>query len=288
MTVTQNPYQQQAPQPGYQPVQQPGYAYPSAQPGGYPPPGYPQVQPEQQPPSANPFTQPGQAGAPASGDEPFGNPGTPGSGGDSPAIHQLAGRLLLIRPLSYDPLAAGYQGGEPGPLVRADVIVCDGEPISGNLNANTGQLTPFAAGPKVAPFHCGAMYIRGAVMPGQLEGYVAGRGQCLGRVVKGQPGSVGKPPWMLADPSEQDKVLGRQIHAQWDQIKAASAPARPDQFGAPQGQQQQAPTAQPAYGPTPGYQPQYPQVPTGYPGAQAQNPYGAPTAQPAYPPYPTH
>lgn len=314
--MTQQPYQPPPIQPwSNNPANQPGggqqpYSLGYPQPGGYPP-----AQPQQAPPQyptqpaygtppapqgpPTPFTQPGQAGAPVGPDgDPFGNPGAPqGGGGDAPAIHQLEGRLLLIRPISYDPLSAGYKGGDPGPLARADVVVCDGEPIAGNLDGNTGQLTPFSAGPKVAPFFCGAMYIRGAVIPGQLKDYVDGRGFCLGRVTKGQPGGQGKAPWVLADPSEADKVIGRAIHAQWEQIKAAGQQPRPDQFGAPQGQQ--APVQQPYQGdprgygqqaPPPGYgqqQPQgYPPQPQqGYPGGQAQNPYGAPQQAPAYPPY---
>lgn len=274
----------------YQPTQAPPQ-------GWGPPPGYgPPVQhnpdwnspPAQAPTGPSPFTQPGQAGPPPSAGDPFGNPGAPtGGGGDQPGMHQLGGRLLLIRPTSFDPSAPPHpssQNGRPGPLVMAELIVCDGEPIPGNVNGDTEQFTPFAAGPKVVPFYCGSMFIRGAVLPGQLEAYVAGRGYCLGRMVKGTPGKAGKPPWVLADPTEQDKVIGRQIHAQWDQIKAAGAPVRPDQFGAPVGQQ--APPQ--GYGqatqyqsPLLGYGP-----PPNYP---AQNPYGAPPqAPPGWNGQPTH
>ncbi len=258
---------------------QPGYGQPYPSPA--PEYGAPPVQPEPQQAPPSPFTQPGQAGPPPGGD-PFGAPGAPtGGGGDQPGMHQLGGRLLLIRPISFDPTAAPHPSstnGRPGPLVMAELIVCDGDPIAGNVNGDTEQFTPFAAGPKVVPFYCGSMFIRGAVLPGQLESYVAGRGYCLGRMVKGTPGKAGKPPWVLADPTDQDKVIGRQIHAAWDQIKAAGTPPRPDQFGAP------------AAGPPPGWNnnpmpyPGQPQQgpPPGYP---AQNPYGAPPAQPQYPPY---
>ncbi len=295
--MTQNPY---GPPPGgayppqYQPPMPPGQGWPPAQPG--PPPGYPPADvagnPYQQAPPS-PFTQPRQAGPPA-GEDPFGNPGAPtGGGGDQPGMHQLGSRLLLIRPTSFDPSAPPHpssQNGRPGPLVMAELIVCDGEPIPGNVNGDTDQFTPFAAGPKVVPFYCGSMFIRGAVLPGQLEGYVAGRGFCLGRLAKGTPGKAGKPPWVLADPTEADRVIGRQIHAQWDQIKAAAAPPRPDQFGAPvagpppgayQGQFSQ-PQGQPNYqqGPPPGWSGN----PMPYPGQPQQGPPpGYPQQQ--YPPY---
>ena len=291
--MTQNPYP--GPPPGWQPPPYPQQPQPGAYPGGQPDPGYqPQGYPpadaygqQFQPPAGpNPFTQTGPAGAPVQPDgDPFGNPGVPRGGGDQPALHQLGGRLLLIRPVSYNPTGQKPHPSNPAagptPLVIAEMVICDGEPIAGNINGETEQFTPFAAGPKAAPFYCGSMFISGAVLPGQLEDYVQGRGFCLGRLTKGTPSGKGKPPWILADPTEADKVLGRQIHAQWDQIKAAGQQARPDQFGAPVGQPQyqQAPAGPPqGYGyPQPGQQPYQPQPVYPQPG-----PAGAPAG---YPPY---
>ena len=71
----------------------------------------------------------------------------------------------------------------------------------------------------------------------------------------------GKPPWILIEPTDADKVLGRQIHARWDELKAVSRPAPPDQFGTPPAQAQAwvpqgPPPAQPyPQGPPQGYQP---------------------------------
>ncbi len=281
--MTQNPY---GPPPGgaYPPQ------YPPMPPGQGWPPGYPAADvagnPYQQAPPS-PFTQQGQAGPPAG--DPFDNPGAPtGGGGDQPGMHQLGGRLLLIRPKDYNPTAPPHPSSTqgPGPLVMAELIVCDGPPLEGNINGDTDQFTPFASGPRVAPFYCGSMYIRGAVLPGQLEPFVAGRGQVLGRLGKGTAGKSGKPPWVLADPTEADRVLGRQIHAQWDQIKAAAAPPRPDQFGAPVAPVSNGFAQQ---GPPPGYSQQPPAnpyiqqgPPPGYGQAQPPNPY-AQQAPPGYP-----
>lgn len=317
--MTQNPYP--GPPPGYpqQPQSDPraagpqGYpqqgVYPGGQPDpGYAPQGYPPAdvngQPFQPPAGPNPFSQAGPAGAPpAPGQgDPFGAPGAPtGGGGDQPALHQLGGRLLLIRPLTYNPTGQKPHPSNPaaGPsaLVTAELIVCDGEAIAGNINGETDQFTPFAAGPKQVPFYCGSMYISGAVLPGQLEGYVSGRGFCLARLVKGTPGKAGKPPWILADPTEADKVIGRAIHAQWDQIKSAGQQARPDQFGPPQGQQayaqpQTVPASVQQYQPAPPqqYQPPapYPQPPAPpvqpWPVQYPPQSYPQPAA-PAGPPY---
>lgn len=277
--MTQNPYQQYPPPYGTPPAG-PQYPQPPAQ--QWPPPaGAPQGVPE--PGAPSPFTQPGQAGPPA--EEPFSNPGAPsGGGGDQPGMHQLGGRLLLIRPIAYNPSAPPHPSSTqgPGPKVTAELIVCDGEPIAGHVNGDTDQFTPFAAGAKVVPFYCGSMYISGAVLPGQLEPFVAGRGQVLGRLGKGTAGKSGKPPWILSDPTEADKVIGRQIHEWWDQIKAAGRPPVPDQFGTPQGGQPQLgpPPAYPQQGPPPGWNGN--RMP--YPGQPQQGPPpGYPQQQ--YPPY---
>lgn len=253
--MTQQPYQQ-GPPPGWDPNQ---YQPPQQQ---EPPPGWPGR------PVPGPFQQTGQVAQPAApggpaGGDPFGAPGAATGGGDSPRIAQLEGRLVLWRPTSFEANSAGGAGFDPSDLVVTEAVIIDGPPIPGSLDGNSGVMTPFAAGPKVAPFYVGSMWIRGKVVPSQLKEYVPGRGFCLGRVAKGKPASTGKPPWIIADPTEEDRVIGRQIHAAWEQIKAAvqAAPA-PEQFGAPGAQQGPPPGwGQPAPQPAPpawGQQPPWP------------------------------
>lgn len=304
--MTQNPYQ--GPPPGYPPVNQP------TQPGyGTPPPqGYGQ-QYQPQPPGPATYPQapaqpayPAQPQAPAGGADDFGDPGEPTKGGDAPNAHQLNGRLVMFRPKSFEALAAGYQGGDPKDLAISELIVLDGEPMPGSVDGRNQQMTPFAAGPKVPPFYCGNVYIRGALVPSQLEPYVAGRGFCLARVGRSQASGTGQPSLRLFDPTEQDKALARQIlgtpiRAGWERVQKASAPPAPagaPGYGPPQGGQavpppgySQAP-GQPyppaPQGPPPGYGPppsQYPPQPQGPPPGQPQyaTPYAA--QNPGHGPY---
>lgn len=278
--MTQNSYQ--GPPPGY-PAQPPQGQYPppgGAYPAPYPPPGYQQPQYPQAP--AQP-AYPAQPQAPAGvGDDEFGDPGAPTKGGDAPAAHQLNGRLVMFRPKSFEALAAGYKGGDPKDLAITELIVLDGEPIPGNIDGMTDVMTPFAAGPKFPPFYCGNVYIRGALVPSQLEPYVAGRGFCLARVGRSQASGTGKPSLRLFDPTEQDKALARQIlgtpiRAGWERLQKASAPPAPagaPGYGPPQGGQAVPP---PGYSQAPGQaypgQP-YPPAPQGPPPG-----YGPPPGQ---------
>lgn len=249
------PAPQQAPWGTAPPPQQNPYAGgPPPGPAPWPPPpGVPQGVPEPGAPaqqfpgqvSPQEFQQYGQgpaAPAPnAAGNDPFNY--TPPSAGGGVGMDQLVGRLLLIRPYSHDPQAPGFQGNAPSALIMADVVVCDGPPIPGSINGTTHALTPFPEGPKQMPVFFGGMYIRGAVLVPQLADFVAGRGFFLGRLYLGQP-KKGQPPKILGEPTEADKAIGRAVHAQWDELKAASRPAQPDQFAT-------APPVQPppGYGP---------------------------------------
>lgn len=286
--MTQSPYQQ-GPPPGQDPwgtappqQQQNPYAQgpppgsvqwppPAAVPQGVPEPGAPAQFPGQVSPQG--FQQYGSAPAPnAAGNDPFSY--TPPSAGGGVGMDQLVGRLLLIRPYSHDPQAPGFQGNAPSALIMADVVVCDGEPIPGSINGTTHALTPFPDGPKTPPAFFGGMYVRGAVLVPQLVDFVAGRGFFLGRLYLGQA-KKGQPPKILGEPTDADRAIGRAVHARWDELKAASRPAQPDQFatappqapaGPPPGQWQQ--------GPPQGYAPpqQYQQAPPpqGYPGWTTQ------------------
>lgn len=285
--MTQQPYQP-PPQQGW-PQQPPPYGTP---PQG-PPPGYPQQPPAQQWPPAggvpqgvpepgapNPFNQAGPAGAPPS-DDAFGDPGEGTRGnGDSPALHQLVGRLILFKPVQMDRNATQYKSTElRDDVMICHIVVCDGEPIPGNVNGETNQFTPFAAGPKVAPFYIGSIQVRSAVSD-KLQDYLKAQGMCLARLVE-RPSRAGKPWKDLAPATEQDKALARTIVPRWDELKALAQPVQPqDPYGSVQGGQLAPP---PGYAQAPGQpypgQPYQQGPPPGYP---AQNPQGAPPAQPPY------
>lgn len=256
--MTQNPYQQGPPQGqnpwGTPPPQQGGYPPqgpppgpapwppPAAVPQGVPEPGAPQFPGQVTPqefqqgyPTTPVHQQVGPAPAPnAAGNDPFSY--TPPAAGSGVGMDQLVGRLLLIRPYDHNPAAPGFQGNPPSPLIMADVVVCDGEAIPGAINGTTRAMTPFADGPKQVPAFFGGVYIRGAVLVPQLVDFVPSRGFFLGRLYLGEP-KKGMPPKILAEPTEADRAIGRQVHARWDELKAIARPAQPDQFASPGPQQ---------------------------------------------------
>lgn len=299
--MSQQPYQPPYPQQPYQQAPQ-----------GQPQPVYNQPPPQGAP---SPFNQAAPSGPPAPGG--WSNPDAPqGGGGEAPAFHQLSGRLVFIKPttsIKDSPKNARFV--KPGEattehLVTAEVVVCDGEPIVGNLDGNTHQLTPFSAGPRQIPAYFKQIYIRGAVIPGQLHRFAGGAngGIVAGRIVVGTASGTGKPPFVLNDPTEQDNQILNQVFPMWEQLVAqaqgqlqqAGPPVQGGQVYPPPGyaqapgqpypgqpyQQPQQGTFQPTYG-TPPQAPQQPQY------APEQ---GAPVQQPAPqgqwpqqgPPYPTH
>jgi len=208
---------------------------------------------------------------PASGPDEFGDPGTDGPEGDAPALHQLVGRLILWRPRKSSlGQNTKYQSTELQDTMQVDLIVLDGPPIDHHLNGDTKAVTPFATGPKVAPFYLGNIRVK-AVPLKKLRAYhdsADPRATCLGRLVETPPRTGGKPYQDLANGTDQDKALARKVLPMWDELKAAAAavgPVRPDQFGGPT--QQQAPA-----GPPPGWTP---------PPAQQAAPQGPPDWSPA-------
>lgn len=305
--MTQQPYYppqpgQQGPPPGWgqqapqYPPQAPAYPDPNQQ-GQYPPAGAPQGPPQGQAPT--PFNQAAPSGPPAGGDA-WDNPDAPtGGGGDAPNFHQLEGRLCFFKPTTStpdSPINAKYIKRDPatqqpiGPttehLVITEVLVLDGEPIVGAKDGNTGVTTPFSGGPRQIPTYFKQVYVRGAVVPGQLARKVGG-GLVLGRVVRGTPSGNGRPPLVVNNPTEQDNIVARSIFPMWDQLVAQAAgqmgpPVQGGQVVPPPGYvqapgqpypgQPYPPQQAAPQGPPPG---QYPQQPAGPPpgwGQQVQQP----------------
>jgi hypothetical protein len=268
--VTQQPYQQ-PPQGWGQPQGQPQYQ--QAPPQQYP-------QPQQFPGQVTGAEfQAGQA--PPAGQDEFGTPAPPKGGGEQPALHQLKNRLLLIWP-TRTAMAPNYAKTGDEEMVYFECIVLDGDPIPAHVAGDTEVSTPFAAGPKQAPFFVPALQSKSAMLD-RLREFTPGQSlygrPCLGRLVyKPSPGGRGKPWPDLLEPTDADKVLARQILPMRDQLKAAAAPLQqpqPDSFAPASGQAQQWQQPPVQQGPSQGYG-QQPQQ--GYPGQQPA--YGTPPQGP--------
>lgn len=286
-------------QPGYPPYGAPQGPplgqYPQQPPYGTPPgQGYPQQPPAQYPPQGpppNPYGQqnpyqgppPGQQPPAQNGPDGFGSPDNRPAAGDQPAIHQLAtsNRLVLIRPKRWNQGGTKFNTSEPEEQMIVDIIVCDGPPIPTHIDYTSKQETPFAAGPKQAPFFIKETMINKAIKDrcrSALEDPTTPN-TVLGRL-EARPPSQGKgfPWWNLAEPTEADKTIARPIFVEWDRIEAAAAAGPP-------------PAPQQPQGPPPGAYPQQQQQyqngpPQGqpYPGAAVPQPYGQPQGYPQQPP----
>lgn len=275
--MTQQPWGQPAP------VQQ----FPQPDPWGQQAPaqpGYAQQAPAQPPGDGFAFN----SAAPATG------------GGENPRIAQLEGRLVLIRPLSYDPMAQGFGSNPPGPQIIADCLVLDGPPITGALNGQTNQITPFTDGPRSVPFYVSTLYLRQKAVISQLENHVPSRPMLLNRIGKGVARGSNSAPFLLLEATPEDNAAAAGVAAMvgatsvqelWDKVKAASAPApapAPVAFGgagAPQGYPQAVQNQQPPAPAQPWGQQATAQQPppAAYP---QQGPPAAPWQQPAQAPWP--
>lgn len=267
-----------------------------------------QPAPAQQFPQADPWGQQAPAqqyqqapAQPAADGLAFNSAAPATGGGENPRIAQLEGRLILIRPLSYDPMAQGFGSNPPGPQIIADCLVLDGPPITGALNGQTNQIIPFTDGPRSAPFYVSTLYLRQKVVISQLENHVPTRPMLLNRVGKGVARGSNSAPYLLLEATPEDNAVAAGVAAMvgastvqelWDRVKAASTPATaPVAFGgagAPPVQQVQQQGPPPGYGQQPPAQPWGPApvqqpAPAPYPH---QGPPAAPWQQPAQAPWP--
>lgn len=154
---------------------------------------------------------------PVEGDDPFSDPG---SASTFPAMKQLRGRTLIIRPTKLETgLPNTLQPGTTYDRMTADVIVLDGEPIEGRLD-DDDNLTPFDE-PLVAPFKLESMYISGAKLITECKGKLP-RGEqpaglVIGELTKLPPQKAGrKGAWSLKTATDEQKALGKQYLAKLD------------------------------------------------------------------------
>lgn len=111
---------------------------------------------------------------------------SPASGGKfSAADHK--GKLLLITPKSYETGITTTFGEKDA--VKADVVVVN--------EANPGDSEEIADA-----------LLFGGVLIGQTKSYV-GKGLVLGRLNQGTAKKGQNAPWVLDDPTDEDKVAGR-------------------------------------------------------------------------------
>jgi hypothetical protein len=203
---------------------------------------------------------------------PFNSPGSAAGGSGSVRLHQLNGRLLLLKVLTYDAEAAGFgEGAKPGPQAVCECAVLDGPPITSVTDGRTQQVAAQLVTPASPPFYIPTLYCRGAVLAARNLAPFVGQ-FVVGRLAQGTQGTKGNPPWVLNDPTPEEMAFAQQVGASWEQFKVATEvqvaePVQPPQqaftqnpppWGGPQQGQnppwQQPAAAQPQPAPPWGYQ----------------------------------
>lgn len=150
-------------------------------------------------------------------DDPFGGPAPRAPKG--PRFREMHKRLLLILPKKLEE-GVPNRLGEPGDTqdrMTADVIILDGDPIAYGGEPEKVDGKPHD---KVAqiPHKNTAMFVSYSGIVSQcreaLENYKAKKGgktMALGRLGLGEvPTNGGNRPWVLQDPTEQDRAIARE------------------------------------------------------------------------------
>jgi hypothetical protein len=102
-------------------------------------------------------------------------------------VTEFEGRLLLVTPTNYEEGIETQYGAKDA--VRASVVVIDEED------------------PAKSEKHDDVLMFQGRLI-GQTKPFV-GKGLVLGRLGKGEAKKGQSAPWMLEDPTDDDKVKGR-------------------------------------------------------------------------------
>lgn len=106
-------------------------------------------------------------------------------------VTEFEGRLLLVTPTAYEEGIETQYGAKDA--VRASVVVIDEE------------------APEKSEKHDDVLMFQGRLI-GQTKPFV-GKGLVLGRLGKGEAKKGQSAPWMLEDPTDDDKVKGREYLA---------------------------------------------------------------------------
>lgn len=197
-------------QPNYPNPFSPQQAMPTApaMPAPAPMPVQPAFQPAQQAPAAMPTN----AGGLAPGGDEFGAPAQRTSG---PRVADLHGRLLLIRPRKLEEnLPNRLQPGTFQDRMTVDIVVLDGGPLAFGGRPEDG--VPHNKQTNVPHAIKSAFVSQKALVNQMMDAYEhhrrgTGPGLVLGRLTRGQATEPGrKPPWILDNPTEDDKNMARQ------------------------------------------------------------------------------
>jgi hypothetical protein len=155
-------------------------------------------------------------------DDPFGEPAP---GGNFPAIAQLLGRYLVVRPTRLDRNMPGVnKEDKPRDRITADVLVCNGEPISAKLDKHGDVVTeldpPVVPGTVLEEF-----WISNAKLVAEVKGSVKTGRPVIGKLtrlkarIKGQDGAYSLEPV----PAGPARTAAAKMWTEWTEAQASAA-----------------------------------------------------------------
>jgi len=155
-------------------------------------------------------------------DDPFGEPAP---GGNYPAVAQLLGRYLVVRPTRIEHNVPGVNPGDkPRDRITADVLVCNGEPISTKLDKD-GDVVAELDPPVVPGSVLEDFYISGAKLVAEVKASVKTGRPVIGKLtklkarVKGQSGAYS----LEGVPAGPARTAAAKMWTEWSEAQASAA-----------------------------------------------------------------
>lgn len=156
-------------------------------------------------------------------------------GGTRPAIRDLVGRIVVIKPTRYEERVPGVDPGTFQERITSDVLILDGGRLEFGGNPARGRPNLLAVN---VPFLTQGMYISNTNVVGAVRDQV-GRGVVLGRIVQGRSNDPKRnAPYNLVTLEEGDPMRAAASQLYTQVLKNAFVNPEPVKIGA-------APVAQP-------------------------------------------
>jgi hypothetical protein len=129
-------------------------------------------------------------------------------GGTRPAMRDLVGRVVVIRPNRYEPTAPGVTPGSTQERITADIMVVTGGPLQFGGNPGRGKPNTLQA---PAPYFATGVYISNTNIVAACKEFV-GKSVVLGRVAVGITNTPGNnPPFNLLKVTPAEPEYGQAV-----------------------------------------------------------------------------
>lgn len=134
-------------------------------------------------------------------------------GGTRPAIRDLVGRTVVIRPLRYEPSAPGIKPGTTQERITADILIVTGGPLEFGGSPQGNKPHTFRV---AAPYLATGVYISNTNIVASVRDQT-GRGVVLGQIAVGITNTQGNnPPYNLlkVEPTAPEYQMAAALYTQ--------------------------------------------------------------------------